>query len=94
MMLWRTPCEEFDRKCAIPMVKHDDDSVTVSPARNLENCIMNRFYYRDIFEQSLQPSINRFKLGQRCNFMHDNDRKHTSGLIKDWLKRKRIQTLS
>ena len=24
--------------------------------------------------------------------MHDNDRKHTSGLIKDWLKRKRIQT--
>ena len=25
--------------------------------------------------------------------MHDNDRKHTSGLVKDWLKRKTIQTL-
>ena len=25
--------------------------------------------------------------------MHDNDRKYTLGLIKDWLKRKRIETL-
>ena len=25
--------------------------------------------------------------------MHDNDRKHTSGLVKDWLKQKAIQTL-
>ena len=25
--------------------------------------------------------------------MHDNDRKHTSGLVKDWLKQKTIQTL-
>ena len=56
-------------------------------------CIMDRFYYRDILEQNLQPSINRFKLGQRCIFMHDNDPKHTLGLIKDWLKRKRIQTI-
>ena len=24
--------------------------------------------------------------------MHENDPKHTSGLIKDWLKQKRIQT--
>ena len=26
--------------------------------------------------------------------MHDNDPKHTSGLVKDWLKQKTIQTLS
>ena len=25
--------------------------------------------------------------------MHDNDPKHTSGSVKDWLKGKRIQTL-
>ena len=25
--------------------------------------------------------------------MHDNDPKHTSGLIKDWLKRRRTETL-
>ena len=69
----------------------------VSAVRELENCvlarIMDRFYYQDILEQNLQPSINHFKLGRWCIFMHDNDLKHTSGLIKDWLKRKRIQTL-
>ena len=54
---------------------------------------MDRFYYRDILQRNLQPSINDFKLGQRCIFMHDNDCKHTSGLIKDWLKRKMIETL-
>ena len=43
---------------------------------------MDRFYYRDILEQNLQPSINHFKLGQQCIFMHDNDPKRTSGLIK------------
>ncbi|CAF3441802.1 unnamed protein product [Rotaria socialis] len=29
---------------------------------------------------------------QRCIFMHDNDPKHTSRLIKDWLTAKGIQT--
>ena len=51
---------------------------------------MDRFYYRDILEQNLQPSINHFKRGQRCIFEHDNA---ISGPIKDWLTRKRIQTL-
>ena len=55
---------------------------------------MDRFYHRDISEQNLQLSINHFKLGQRCIFMNDNDPKHTSGLIKDWLKRERIQTVA
>ena len=55
--------------------------------------IMDRFYYRDILEQNLQPSISHFKLVQQCIFMHDSDPKHMSGLIKDWLKTKRIQTL-
>ena len=54
---------------------------------------MNKFYYRDILEQSLQPSINHFNLGQRCIFMRDNDPAYTSALIKDWLKRERIQIL-
>ena len=26
--------------------------------------------------------------------MHDNDPKHTSGLLKDWRKEKKIQTLT
>ena len=55
---------------------------------------MDRFYYRDIFKQNLQPSINHFKLGQRCILMHDNDRKRISSLVKDWMKRKEIRTPS
>ena len=45
--------------------------------------IMDRFYYQGILEQNLQPLINYFQLGQRCIFIHDNDPKYTSGLIKD-----------
>ena len=45
-------------------------------------CVVDRitdsFYYRDIWEQNLQPSINHLKLGQQCIFMHDNDPKHAS----------------
>ena len=101
VMVWRTAREEFDPKCTIPTIKHGGGSVMVwgcfTHQRVGKLCvldrIMDRFYYRDILEQNLQPSINHFKLGQRCIFMHDNDPKHTSGLIKDWLKRKRIETL-
>ena len=55
--------------------------------------IMERFYYRDILEQNLLPSIDHFKFWQQYHFINDNDHKHTSGLVKDWLKQKRIQTL-
>ena len=97
-MVWRTPSEEFNPKCTIPTIKHGDGSVMVwgcftrQRMRKLYvlDCIMDRFYYRDILEQNLQPSNNRFKLHFHAR---DNDPKHTSGLIKDWLKRKTIQTL-
>ena len=96
-MVWRTSGKEFDPKCTFPTVKHGDVLGLFHPSE-LENCvldrIMDRFYYGDILEQNLQPSINYFKLSQRCIIMHDNHpKRNTSGLIKDWLKRKRIQTL-
>ena len=96
-MVWRTPLEEFDPKCAIPTIKHGDGSVMVWSCFTRQKVgkvclldrIIDRFYYGDILEQNLQPSINHFKLGHQFIFMHDNDRKHTSGLIKDWLQRER-----
>ena len=71
----------------------------VSLVEGLENCVflivswIDRFYYRDILEQNLLPSIDHFKFEQQSHFMHDNDPKHTSELVKDWLKQKTIQTL-
>ena len=102
VMVWRMPGEEFGPKCTIPMVKHGGASVMIWGCFIRQgvvklcvlDSIMDRFYYRDILKQNLQPSINHFNLGQRCIFMHDNDPKYTSGLIKNWLKRKRIQTLA
>ena len=55
--------------------------------------IMDRLYYDDILEQHLLPSIQKFNFGKEFAFMHDSDPKHTPGLIKDWLKEKKIQTL-
>ena len=100
-MVWRTPCKEFDSKCTVLTVKHDGSSVMVWGCfirRGIGKLcvlhrIMDRFYYRDILEQNLLPLIDHFKFGQQYHFMHDNDPKHTSGLDKDWLKQKRIQTL-
>ena len=91
VMVWRTPKEEYDPHCIVPTVKHGDDSVTVWScfARNGvgKMCIldrnMDRFYYRDILGKYLLPSIKKFNLGVDFFFMHDNDPKHTSALIKD-----------
>ena len=100
-MVWRTPCEEFDPKCTVPTVKHGGGSVMVSGCfirRGVGKLcvlhrIMDRFYYRDILEENLFPSIDHFKFGQQWHLMHDNDGKHTSGLVKHCLKQKTIQTL-
>ena len=93
-MVWRTPREEFDPKCTVPTVKHGGGSVMVWGCFTRRGVgklcvldrIMDRFYYRDILEQNLLPSIDHFKFGQQYHFMHDNDPKHTSGLVKDWLE--------
>ena len=96
VMVWRALSEEFDPKCTIPTIKQGGGSVMIwgcfTRQRVTKLCVLDRiidrFYYRDILEQNLQPPIN---LGQRCIFMHENDPQHTSRLIEDWLKRKRTQ---
>ena len=83
------------------MVKHGNGSVMIWDCFTCQRVeklcvldrIMDRFYSRGILEQNLQPSVNYFKLGQPCIFMHDNDPKHILELIKDWLERNRIQIL-
>ena len=54
---------------------------------------MDRLYYRDILEQHLLPSIRKFQFGKEFVLTYDDDSKHTCGLIKDWLKEKKILIL-
>ena len=82
----------FEEPNTIPTVKHGGDSIIARGYFTRQGVgklcvldrVMDRFDYPGILEQSLQPSSNHFKLGQRCILMHDNDPQHTSGLIIDW----------
>ncbi|CAF1463496.1 unnamed protein product [Didymodactylos carnosus] len=55
--------------------------------------IMDRFYYKEILEKNLLASSNKLRLGKKLVFQHDNDPKHTAGIVKDWLKEKGIEIL-
>ena len=50
-------------------------------------------YYWQILEENLLPSIHRLGLGKKFVFLNDNDPKHTSTLVKDWLRNNGIQVM-
>jgi transposase len=100
-MVWRTPGEEFDPKCTVPTVKYNGGSVMVwgcfarSGVGNLYfiDGILDRFRYREILEENLLRSAQKLGLDEQFVFQHDNDPKHTSGIVKEWLKEKKVETL-
>ena len=101
VIVWRTPKETFDLQCIVPTVKHDGDSVTVwgcfthRGIRKLHilDQTMDRFSYRQILERNLLPSIENFGVSGGFTFVRDNDSKHTSVLVKDWLVKQHMKTL-
>ena len=96
------PRETFDPQCVVPTAKHDADSVTVRGCftrrgigkLHIRDQTMDRFYYSEILERNLLPSIVNFDFSGGFPFMHDNDPKHTSALVKDWLVKQHMKTLS
>ena len=101
VMVWRTPKETFDPQCMVPATKHCGDSVTLwgcFTRRGIGKLhilyrTMDRFYYREILERNLLPSISNFGFSGGFSFMHDYDPKHTSALVKDWLVKQHMKTL-
>ena len=93
--------EEFEPKCTVPTVKYGGSSVMVwsyFTKKGVGKLVildrtMDCFYYRQILEENLLPSIQRLGLGTNFIFMHDNDPKHTSALVKDWLRNNGIQVM-
>ena len=50
--------------------------------------IMNQYVYREILETHLNRTLTKFHLNPtRIIFQHDNDPKHTSKSVKEWLSR-------
>ena len=102
LMVWRSTMEEYDPKCTVPTVKHNGGSVMVwgcfsrSDVEDLRftEGNMNRFLYSEILRKNLLQSCHRLGLENSFVFQHDNDPKQTAGLVKDWLKQKKIETLN
>ena len=100
-MVWHTPKETIDPQCIVPTVKHGGDSITVWGCftrrgigkLDILDRIMDRFYYRKILERNLLPSIANCGFSDGFTFMHDNDSKHTSALVKDWLVKQHVKAI-
>ena len=83
--------EEYHPQCTVPTVKHNGGSEMVwgcfsrSGVGNL--CFiegnMDRFLYREILRKNLLRPCQKLGLENLFVFQHDNDRKHTAGLVKD-----------
>ena len=94
IMVWRSTMEEYDLKCTVPTVKHNGGSVMVwarfsrSGVGNLSfiEGNMDRCLYREILRKNLLQSCQKLGLENSFVFQHDNDPKHTAGVVKDWLK--------
>ena len=101
-MVWCMAKEIFDLQCIVLTFKHGEDSVTVWECftrrrigrLHILDRTMDRFYYREILERNLLLSISNFGFSGGFTFMHDNDPKHTSALVKDWLVKQHMKALS
>ena len=49
--------------------------------------------YLQILQKKLKSSVRRLGLGCSWVFQHDNDPKHTSKVVKEWLNQARIEVL-
>ena len=91
IIVWRSTMEEYDSKCIVPTVKHNGGSVMIwgcfsrSGVGNL--CFiagnMDRFLYREILRKNLLQSYQKLGLENSFVFQHNNDPKHTAGVVKD-----------
>ncbi len=99
--VWRRKNAELHPKNTIPTVKHGGGNIMLwgcfsakGPGRLI--CVkerMNGAMYREILSENLLPSARALKMKRGWVFQHDNDPKHTSRAMKEWLRKKHFKVL-
>ena len=56
--------------------------------------IMREEMYVDILKQHLKTTVRKLKLGRKWVFQMDNDSKHTSKVVANWLKDNKVNVLA
>lgn len=99
--IWRSKNEAFSDKNVIKTVKHGGGSVMVwgcMAASGVGNLVfiestMKKEDYLNILSHNVAPSVEKLSLPQNWIFQQDNDPKHTSKIVKEWLLYRTPKTL-
>lgn len=91
--VWRRPNTELELKNLTPTVKHGGGNVmawgcfSANGVGNLVfiETIMDRFGYLTVLKNNLKASAQKLGIERDFLFVQDNDPKHSSKLVKEWL---------
>uniref|UniRef100_A0AAQ4S874 Transposase Tc1-like domain-containing protein n=1 Tax=Gasterosteus aculeatus aculeatus TaxID=481459 RepID=A0AAQ4S874_GASAC len=99
--VWRRKAEAFNPKNTKSTVKHGGGSIMLwgcfaangTSALQRVNGIMKKEDYLQILQNNLKSSARRSGLGRSWVFQQDNDPKHASKVVIEWLNQARIRNL-
>lgn len=91
--VWRQPNTALETKNMQPTVKHGGGNVMVwgaMGASGVGNLVfvestMDKMVYLQILKDNLKASANKMGLSEEFALVQDNDPKHSSRLVKEWL---------
>lgn len=101
IMVWRQPKEEYLPRCIVPTVKYGGGNVKVwgcfawNGVGNLAfiDGNMTGQMYKDILRINLFESAKKLNLKNGFTFQQDNDPKHRSHIVNNWIQKRGVTCL-